>query len=413
MFDQIKNRLLRINRAFGVEILLLPSDELIARVVILKLERSKVVKEKESQPFQSLEELQKLIPPGSPVAVTINGKGVLHKKIERDAWSENILERILPNANPADFYLDKFECETFYSIHVVRKAVYDSILDHLVRSKFRILSVSLGIPTIRYSIPYMNGIGPNEGIKANHHIIYVDHEKKIIDVQIISDDPGQTSASVEYNIGDQYVFAKNLLAFSSAMGLLAGAAFDDTDVVNATLAAEKREYRYFKYFKAASWSLLCVVFSLLLANFLVYMHYSRSNLEHVSSLLSTQEERQKTEKLEAEILAKEGFLNKYGWDRPARISFYADRIAALVPDDALLTDLKINPIVTSVLGGDGLPKFQQDTIQVSGSCEDPAELNRFANNLRNVVDFKEINIKSYLYKKEIQTGLFSMEIITL
>jgi Tfp pilus assembly protein PilN len=158
--------------------------------------------------------------------------------------------------------------------------------------------------------------------------------------------------------------------------------------------------------------MLSFIFAILMINFLLYMHYSASNAEHAASLLLTQDEQKKTAKLESEVQAKEGFLNRYGWDRPSRISFYADRIAALVPDDAMLTALRINPLITSLLGGDGLPRFQQDTIQLSGTCDDPAELNRFANNLRNISDFREINIKSYLYKKETQQGLFSMEIIT-
>jgi Tfp pilus assembly protein PilN len=411
MFEQIKNKLLRINRAFGVEISLLPNDKLIARVVILKLERNKVIKEKESQPLSTLGDLQNLIPAGSPVAVAVNGKGVLHKKIDRAAWSPNVLESILPNANPADFYQDSFAGETFYSVHIIRRAVLDGIVDQLVRYKFRVLAVSLGSSAIQFVLPYINAVNQSEGILTNHHTIYIDTRKNIIDVETISPTTEEI-ASVEYNIGDQYVSAKGITAFASAMGLLAGAAFDPSAVQNATLATEKQEFRYFKYFKAASWALLSLVFAILMVNFLLFMHYSGSNAEHAASLLLSQDEQKKTAKLEAEVQAKEGFLDRYGWDRTSRISFYADRIAALVPDDALLTGLKINPIITSLLGGDGLPRFQQDTIQISGTCEEPAELNRFANNLRNISDFREINIKSYLYKKETQNGLFSMEIIT-
>jgi hypothetical protein len=66
-----------------------------------------------------------------------------------------------------------------------------------------------------------------------------------------------------------------------------------------------------------------------------------------------------------------------------------------------------------MMSEDGLLNFQQDTIQITGTCGDPAELNRFVNNLRNIRDFRDISIKSYLYKKENQDGVFSMEIITM
>jgi hypothetical protein len=411
MFEQIKNKLLRINRAYGVEISLLPNDKLVARVVILKLEKNKVIKEKESQPLATLVDLQNLIPPGSPVALAINGKGVLHKKIDRAAWSPNILEAILPNANPADFYQDDFESETFYSVHIIRRAVLDEIVDQLIKYKFRLLAVSVGSSAIQFVLPYLNAINQGEGILTNHHTIYIDSQKNVIDVETMTLTADEI-APVEYSIGDQYVSARGLTAFAAAMGLLAGTAFAPPTIQNATLAIEKQEFSYFKYFTAASWAMLSFIFAILMINFLLYMHYSASNAEHAASLLLTQDEQKKTAKLESEVQAKEGFLNRYGWDRPSRISFYADRIAALVPDDAMLTALRINPLITSLLGGDGLPRFQQDTIQLSGTCDDPAELNRFANNLRNISDFREINIKSYLYKKETQQGLFSMEIIT-
>jgi len=184
-------------------------------------------------------------------------------------------------------------------------------------------------------------------------------------------------------------------------------------VINDAIRSAREDYTYFNYFRAAAWSFLGFVFAVLLINFFIYNHYFSSNVQYSASQALTQAEEKKAEKLESAIGSKERWISRYGWDRSSRLSLYADRIAALVPDDATLTVLKINPVHAGFASDNNPLSFQQDTIQLTGTCEDPAELNRFANNLRNIRSFRQIDIKSYLYKKETQNGVFSMEIITL
>jgi hypothetical protein len=117
-------------------------------------------------------------------------------------------------------------------------------------------------------------------------------------------------------------------------------------------------------------------------------------------------------KLRLAIEAKEKFILQYGWDHPSRLSFYADRIAGLLPANTLLTSMKINPRNNSSFGYNTQLTFKNDTIQIMGTCEDPTDLNKFTNNLKNMQNFKAVNVKNYSYKKELQSGSFLMEIIT-
>lgn len=78
----------------------------------------------------------------------------------------------------------------------------------------------------------------------------------------------------------------------------------------------------------------------------------------------------------------------------------------------MLTDLWLNPVSAPLLGEGQNVDFKKDTIQVSGTCDDPTELNQFTNNLRNIQRFKEVSVRSYNYKKELGSGAFFMEIIT-
>lgn len=412
MLSQIRNKVLQIHRAYGIEISLIPNDEVVIQAVALRLEKNKVVKETESHSFSSIAALHKVIPAGSPVAVTINGKGVLHKKIIRENLTGNLFDAILPNANPADFYLEHYDSESFSSVYIIRKAILDQIVDELIQNKFKILTVAMGVTDIQYLIPYFTAEKESDGIKSNHYIIRFDRQKNVTDVESVPFMVDEVRPVLEYSIGDQYVFTRGIMAFASAMGLLTGTAFGNAGLNSPAIKKEREDFRYYKYYKASLWLFLSGLFFILLVNFLLYSHYAKLNEELSVTRIQTQGELIKNEKQESAILVKEKFIGQFGWDHPSRISLYADRIAALVPDDAQLTGLKINPVNIGFSGDNRLLSFQQDTIQITGTCEDPVELNRFVNNLRNIRDFHEINIKNYLYKKETQNGTFSMEIIT-
>ncbi len=72
-----------------------------------------MVKEKEHYAIRSFIDLTRVLVPNAPVALTINGKGVLYKKIPRELSSGNIFEDLLPNANPAEFYVLLSQYENF------------------------------------------------------------------------------------------------------------------------------------------------------------------------------------------------------------------------------------------------------------------------------------------------------------
>ena len=413
MFKEIKNKILQIKKAYGLELSFLAGEEMLIQAVVIKLQKNKIIKEREVHSMVAFSELNKVIPAGSPVAITVSGKGVLHKKIPAGTSGDHVFETALPNGNPGDFYMEISQYEHFSSVYIIRRAVLDKIVNELIRHRCRVLSVALGATDLQYLLPYFNFDEDSGEIKSNHFLLRVDQQKKILDIEPSPFPAGEARPTLEYSVGDQYVFSRGIMAFGSAVGLLAGSAFGGGGIDNEDIGREREEYRYFRYFKVASLSFLAGIFGILLINFLLYSHYAGMNEQQYANQVLTQSQEKRAQQLESDLLSKEKFINGYGWDHPARISFYADRIAALVPDDAMLTGMKINPVNTGMMSEDGLMNFQQDTIQITGTCGDPAELNRFVNNLRNIQDFRDISIKSYLYKKENQDGVFSMEIITM
>jgi Tfp pilus assembly protein PilN len=411
MWQKIRQKILRIQRATGLEISPIGDDGLVVSAVVLRLEKNKIVKEKEIHFLSSSEELAKKIPLDCPVAVTVTGRGVLYKQPAPGVSEEDLFGSVLPNANPNEFHMEPIRLGSFFSVSIARKELLNKILGQLKEQKLRVLSISPGPAGLARLLPFLN-VGKQPVLKSNHYTIHIDAERLVTEIVSTPFDKDEDHRRVEYSIGDQYVYAPGLLAFAAALELLAEGAEIGAGMDNAMIRQEREEYRYFKYFRTALVGLLSFVFLILLVNFFIYNHYFSKNAQQQASMMQIQEEQKREEKLRSTIAIKEKFIHDFGWDHPSRLSFYADRIAGLVPESTTLTDMKLFPVNTGFLGDNSLLTFKRDTIQIAGTCDDPTELNRFVNNLRSIPDFRLVTIKNYLYRKQTQNGSFLMEIIT-
>jgi hypothetical protein len=410
MLQSLQQKILQIKEACGIEIILLPDDKLMISGVSVKLDKNAVVKQKEFHFVNSYDNLCEKISPKIPIVVTINGKGILHKKIEATATSEESFENILPNANPNQFFRQESTFGKFVSVAIARKELVENIVNQLKVKGFKVLSVSLGSADAKYLEPYLN-FEKEQLIKCNTFNIFFDEEKKIKDVSVIQFDQAYNGGA-EYNIGNQYVSAASMLAFGSCLGLFASGPSMNPSIEMDSIAKERTEFIYFKYFNAAKWAVLLTLFIILFINFFIYSHYFNKNSLLQNEIETTKNKGEENKKLQTEINRRESFLQSYGWDRPAKLSFFADRIAGMVPAGTVLTDMKLNPLKGDLKSDDHLLPFMYDTIQIIGTCDDPTELTMFGNNLKNIQSLSQVNVKSYVYRKEADNGIFSMEIIT-
>src|SRR3546814_20230528 len=56
-----------------------------------------------------------------PVAISINGKGIIHRMLPEDGVDENGLKTVLPNAKAEDFYVQQTEWEGAKWLSVARR----------------------------------------------------------------------------------------------------------------------------------------------------------------------------------------------------------------------------------------------------------------------------------------------------
>jgi hypothetical protein len=106
----IRSNFLRSSTIAGVECVLNAADETEFRYIILQRKKNKVSVQSLAEGIKSEKELFGKIPSSVPVCFTLNGKNIIHKKLEslnHRADDASLLQKIFPGAQLNDFYLQK------------------------------------------------------------------------------------------------------------------------------------------------------------------------------------------------------------------------------------------------------------------------------------------------------------------
>jgi hypothetical protein len=410
MFKAVKNKILQIHQATGIEICYLPEGEITINITTVKLVKNNVVKVNDHNFLSNLNELRKKISIEIPIALVISGKGVLFKQIAVTEIPPNPIEAVLPTANPAEFYVEITRANNNAFVSVIRKEPLDRLLLELKDAGFKLLSVSLcGFKVLSSILPLLEP--ENNWILTTYFKISKDKDNYLAGVTTAPFNKN-TYEKIEYNIGDQYIYSSSLLSFSAAASLVAEPLDISPSFKVQTIQKERESFIYFKWYKAAVWGTLTSSFLLLFANFLIYNYYFTNNKEfELSHSLSNTEEEKKAN-LTKIINQKEAFMVRGGLTNHSRLSLLADRVASMVTESMILTSMKLNPVYSNDFTNDEITTFKKDTIEVTGICDDPTELSVFTENLKTGTIFKNVSINNYIYKKETGKGYFSIEIIT-
>ena len=407
MLSYLKDKILQIRKATGIEIYISSTGEYRANAVEVIVEKGQVIKEKEHH-RNSINELAKKLPLENPVALTITGKGVLAKKISAEEFSGNYFDHLFPNANPNDFHISFNEMGKSVWIYLIRKNILEDIIDKVMSEGLKLIFISIGLSAIENIIPFID-INSLSNIRTTSYLIELNKEREFAHIENAESQNGESIS--EYNIGNQYIKSSNILPFAVSLYLFTSR-ISSLPYADIRLVEERENYAYSQYFKKVGWIAMISILVLLLLNFMVYNHYFNLNQElQVSEKLSKvrqQDEQKSFEKLNIES----EFMKETGWEHISKVSFFADRIASLVPENTQLTNMQIFPMKESLFQDEKGIYFKMDTILISGNCDDPENLAVFLSNLKNSSIIESAAIKDYSYKKGNAKGYFNMEIVT-
>ena len=324
------------------------------------------------------------------IFLSIDGKGVMHVKEERDEkeiWA--IPEKILPNAEAKDFYIQKFVDEQFQWLSFARIDIVQSILDRLAASNIFPAKLMLGAFPVKQVLTLL----PNK-----KEFIFHLYRNKWVFLNGAIDKVEKIEPMESWNrlkINESLVIEEPyLLPFANALSFFG----INTEVEVEELQAVVNNREVFfqkKLFQYGGWSALFIMLILLLINFFLFDYYS-TKVNKLSAELGQKEELiLKMDSLEQEYEQKKFFFDQSGLSKPIRLSYMADRLAATIPPSIQLESLHINPLKEKKIREGESPNFDIGHIFIKGISNNSTEFNEWIELLDRQEWIKDIQIEFY------------------
>jgi len=358
---------------------------------------------------RDIEEIQKNIPDEANVGIVINGKGTLYRTLKECAEEDNsaLLNRILPDANVDDYYLQRLNTPTPSGqkgntiLSIVRKELADSIINQF-KSRVHLVAFSVG-PFIFDNLLSVLSLPPHSSVA------YKNIQVEIGEEGITGFMPQQDDRAVHnLELADQTFNSDLLPSLALGFAFLLGEECNYAGVDSVYQCKEESQYRQ------KSINLIRIflpaLFVLLLCSYFLFDHYY-SKVEELNSQITLNEQLiNRLEELKESYASKSKFLQQSGLLSDTKYAYYLDLFASHIPSSIVLEDITINPkIKKSALSKE--IAFERNIMQVTGSSFDSYKFNAWIKKLKEIEEFKEVNILEYEYQDSESCANFSIKIL--
>lgn len=385
----------------GVEVVVKSDNEFVFNVVTIERKNESILVINKINNATEIQKVIEALDKKSPVVMVVNGKGIIHRKLQaNNRQGASLISAVLPNAKEDDFYIQKFS-EDFVSI--IRKSVLDKIIDSFLAAKIWICEVSVGPFCLQSLNPF---------IAVSEHEMYAgDFKVSFEEDKLSAVEANESVIDHITQIGNEQLKRSELIPFSAAFGYI----LEDANrpmIQVASVQMTAKEFFYSKVFIASGWFVLVAFFVLLLVNFVLFSVYTEKLNVAQASLTLGQQQIQEYTRLKNELSEKEKFLKEAGLSGSSRISFFADRIAKDLPHDILLSQLLINPTEKKIREGEQ-PDFIQKVIVIKGSCDNSPVLNTWIKILKEKDWIRDVEVTNYDHSGSGSQGVFELRITVI
>lgn|GEM_PF-1808085 len=288
--------------------------------------------------------------PVGPVALCLSGKGVI------------TLQKMPPNANPDDFYIQYHQQEEVQYLSLMRRSEADQLIAELESYGFTVLSLSLG-----------------------------------------------EFAATDIALPEAILDGDLRLAYGAAFQALVPDA--EPVEVEAPVFTWKKEQAFAKV-KLTRRALLFVLVmaSLLIFNFILHLYYA--DKEHALAVKSrgTAVVAGQLKSTESEINRKVALIRSAGWTAGLNPAFILDRLIAGMPEQLTLQEFSLNPPKKDLKKLDAGLVYEKGLVEISGLCKEANALNNWLIAIKTYDWVQECKIKNYLVSAENGQGMFTVQV---
>jgi len=352
----------------------------------------------------SFEDLKKLLPAKSFVVLNLSGKGILHKRIEKTAeFNAGNFNLILPNANPDDFYIQNFISGGYSFVSVIRRADADRWIEAIINMGFIPLMLSLGPFPVQNIISQLNVYG-NEIIFNSHIILRDDGNWTDYRYDESAESPFALKVDLE-GINEQIV-----IPYAAAFQLVLASKLDVIKAEVPGLEAAFTQKIADDKLKVQGFLVLAVFFTLLLINYALLSWLNTSNTVLAEQANMTAQSTSGIDELNKEIKQKDSIVQVLGWEGGINKCALIDQVASMLPPELTWREVALNPIDIASSRVQKSVAFFKRQIRITGNSEKIIPVNEWIARVRTKPWVKTIQLDSYTFNGELNTGQFTITI---
>lgn len=388
MFKNIADIIAKVNTVSGIEITLLPDGKSFFCLSIISYKKGKIHIESQRTELLNDEKIKDCVSTKYPLLISIDGNGVLYKKVK--SGKEDTLglmaSTIFPNANALDFYIQTSLAggnEKWVSL--IRRDIADAIINQFNKAGIYTVALFLG--------PFISGNSCT--IIENEQAIHTSLGKKISFRENCVYEITQELIHSEKNIkiDGEDIPEKMLVSFSVALSFFVPLANFVSDVIQKIEEA-KKEFMYRTLFKRVGVFFLAFFMLLTFGNLFFFSFFQEKHNAIYSQVTVNNNLLSELDSLTIVLEKNKKFIAGIGILQRGKISFYCDRIAANVPDDITLQSLNVNPI-KKTMKEDELPSFNYQQIRIKGTCNHSFIFNDWLKNITGLHWVADVMIINY------------------
>ncbi len=386
----------------GATVTLVSEQEFNVDYVVLSQTKSIINVENSHNNINGLDSFFESIENKYPIFLNIIGKGLIHRFFEdneiKDLSEKDLLNKIFPNANVEDFVLQKKMVYKGVYISLIRKEALNNILDVFVAKKMYVLDVVLG----PFAIENILDISNYERYQCKNLSFNIKNTK-LHNFEIL-----QAESKESYNVGDLLIDDENLLSFAIALSFYRNSSFSNLPLKQLTFL--NSEFLYKKLANYLGWFLLIATFSVLLINYVFYEHYNKKHSAISMDYSSSIDDFNRLKEMSEKLRLQESFVLDNNLQQISRFSYYADRLALLIPKGVSLTNMNINPL-NSELKKNKEVGINKNSVIVSGLVSKNSLLNNWIKEIEKEDWVNDVEIIKFSQRGKGLKAEFNLEII--
>lgn len=390
----------------GVEVMMLPDERMVVQGVILLRKGEAVSTVAGFTNVDGLARLPEHLPVTTPVSLVASGRGVLCKKLELpEGNSGQLLQKILPNANESDFYIQYVPSGSSVLAAVARRDSIDSLVAIISKSGYQVVNVIL----VPVAFDALKVLLSDEVLSGKGFLHLAHHQISFSGGELTDYSFGKNRSEPVFGqvaLGGADVAEEVLPSYGAALHMLVSGRTGQSALPVSAAEAQLDEYLQKKRFIYSGYTALCFFLLLLLSNALCYHHYANEYRRLEYQYAGHEKESAEADTLRKRIAVQEAFLTQTGWLRFKPTSFYVDRIGATVPQSIQIDQLVINPPDEKRTKFEKRLVFELGKGRIGGYCGKPTDLNLWVRQLRSLGWVHNVEVHKYSFDEKTSSGQF-------